>query len=412
MKRLITQIFGIIVLFLYVVCLFFASDIGLFSLNVLLAISIVLKARFSFFSIKTILIFYVLIPIAFQHWTGSSYGILEVSQLPLEFVKSNNIIFIYNIIIWFFICSSKILIKEKALFSKLNLLNSSYVIILSLMGIILIIIHYPPSFLTNGDRFDHLLPGNFWNHFSLICLLACLPNLTKSRFVQFSYIFFIFWCVIRSERVDALGLIIITFIYLLHSRNIKLIYFFIIIVPVLIAMVLIGVFRTGIKLDNLGEVIRSLVIQQTSSDIAYILNISIRHVEDFGYLFGHTYTAYIFDFIPISNNILTASELLNETYMHWGGIHLLSEPYMNFGYIGVIGFTMVECFAFYFIFNKPTKIRRLYAYFMYASIFRYCWYGIDYLFTGMIFLIPCIYLLTNKTKIDLFTPKSEVRCIE
>lgn len=407
MRKLVYFISGMLISLMYICFAIEEIAVGIFTLNIILLLFILLKARISIFSIKVFLLFYCLVPIAFQYWTGESYGILEYSNLPLEFIKINHMIFIYNFIVWNFIILTKVLAKEKKFFSNIGLMNSCYVKLIAFMGIVFIIIHYPPLFLTNGSRFDHLLPGNFWNHLSLICLLICLPKLKESHFVKGCYLFFILWCVFRHERVDALGLIMITAVYLLYTKTIKPIYFVLLIVPIGIGMILIGIVRTGIELESFGETIRSIVIQQTSSDIAYILNISVRYVEDFGLLYGKTYLSYIFEVIPVSNNSTNASLLLNDIYMHWGGIHLLSEPYMNFGFVGVFMFSVFECGLFAILLSKNTKLRRLYLYFIYAAIFRYCWYGIEYLFTGMIFLIPTVYVITNKTNISFRTSESQ-----
>ena len=66
----------------------FESPNVIFIANLIVMLLIIIKAKFSYFSIKSILMNYVLIAIFFQYNTGKSYGILEISQLQLHYLKS------------------------------------------------------------------------------------------------------------------------------------------------------------------------------------------------------------------------------------------------------------------------------------------------------------------------------------
>ena len=121
-------------------------------------------------------------------------------------------------------------------------------------------------------------------------------------------------------------------------------------------------------------------------------SISINYKNDFGLLYGKTYKNYINDAIPFYKSY-SAAAVLNDTYGSPGGIYILSEPYMNFGVIGVVLFTLLEIYIIYWITKKKTE----YSYFLYLFIlttqFRICWYGISYIEIGVIYILPILYLL-------------------
>ena len=263
------------------------------------------------------------------------------------------------------------------------------------LALLFIFIYYPPSLLRfgNTERFYHLLPGDFWNHLALVLLLLCLPNLKKSIFVKFSYLLFVIWCAVRGERVDILGLLIITVIYLLKTKTISLKSFFILLTSLLIIMVFIGTYRVGNQFSSLYDIFNDVVIQKTSADIGYIYNISIQYVQKYSYLLGKSYINYIYEIIPGTTSIYDASNILMDIYGHPGGIFVLSEPYMNFGIFGAFIYSILENQLMCIIIKSKSKISAIYYLFYFMTSFRYIWYGVRYVETATIYLIPCLYLL-------------------
>lgn len=391
-----------IVFFLLVfMIIFFLTNIyfPLFIFNLILLFLILKKAKFSLFSLKTIICFYVLVPVFFQQYIGKSYGILEYSivsnNMKLETAWINLIIFLYLLVNYIFVHKTKILDYEKRIYSKISNITIACPLLFSLLAIFFIIVYYPPTFLSNGDRFYHLLPGNFWNCLSSIFLIFLLPVIKKQKKYILPWLFVIGWCFLRNERVDALGLFILLLVYLRKNKMLSKKIFIIILVLSLIGLSVMGFTRMDIGFNSFKDFILKIVVQSTSSDIAYLLNISIRYTKDFGYLLGKTYLNYFYELLPLGTSTYDASYILSITYGHPGGIHLLAEPFMNFGIIGVLLYSIIECFFMYWVLKKKNKVICIYyCYFVVAS-FRYCWYGLRYLETGMIYLIPLVYILNK-----------------
>lgn len=370
-------------------------------INFLLFFAVIIKAKLSLFSLKSLISFYVLIPVLFQHFTGESYGVLQFSKLSLETGKINVIIYIYILVNYLFITNTNVLDHEKRVIKNLENLKGVPVIIFSMLAIILIIVYYPPKILSNGDRFYHLLPGDFWNHLSVIFLIFLLPSLKRNKLVLFPWLFVIAWCFLKKERVDAIGLLFLLLIVMykkkMVSKNVLIILTFVSVC----FLAIMGITRIGDSINSFDELIKTILIQSTSSDIAYILNISIHYVDDYGLQFGQTYFNYFYELLPIGTSSYDASLILNNAYGHPGGIHLLSEPYMNFGFIGVIIYSIFEGLILNWLLKKKNKIVIVYYCFFVVSSFRYCWYGIRYLETGIVYLIPlayCLYIILKRKK--------------
>ena len=65
----------------------FESPNIIFLGNLIVLILILIKAKFSYFSIKVLVINYALMAVFFQYNTGKSYGILEISLLELHYLE-------------------------------------------------------------------------------------------------------------------------------------------------------------------------------------------------------------------------------------------------------------------------------------------------------------------------------------
>lgn len=194
MKKILLNIFIIILSLMFFVSCISKSIILLFCLNSILVISICLKSKFSLFSIKALGVAYVLIPISYKIFANNTYGILNIYQGKIYSIQINFLIFIYLLINFLFLNNTRILENEKKIYKRMEnfKISSQNAIIFSILAILFIIIFYPPSFLSNGQRFYHLLPGNFWNHFSVIALLFLLPKMKERKIYILPWILLLF----------------------------------------------------------------------------------------------------------------------------------------------------------------------------------------------------------------------------
>lgn len=376
----------------------------LFVMNILTCLAICIIAKFSLFSIKSILINYVLLAIAFQYNTGESYGLLQITSYPLEFAKLCVVSLVYNIILLIYIINSDIIKNEENML-RYNVKESiTFSTICACMAIIFSIIAFPSLNFAFGesDRFNALLPGNAWNHMAVISLIFAMPNLKKSKIVKFSYVFCILWFLVHSERVDMIGLILALLILFLvngekegkkifSKKNIK---YYVIALIVFVVLIYIGEYRSGRTDMDFNKLIKKTLVQNTAADVGYVYNASILYPKSNGFLYGKTYLLYIIELLPfVSASKFDAVAILQEEYNTAGGILLLSEPYINFGIIGVAIFAIIELS----ILNIILKKKRSYNFFLYmfllATTFRVQWYGLMYIEKGIVYIIPAIYVL-------------------
>lgn len=398
LKNIVILLVIIVTLITYFICN--KSPNVLFISNVLLSLLIFCRAKFSIFSIKTLLVIYVLIAMAFQFNFESSYGILEFSIYKLNFGMANFLCFIYLLIIYIFIINSAILKQERDKQLEIHKISSISVLVCSIIAIVFSIIAFP-RLIFGGARFESLLPGNAWNHIVVIALLLIYPNLKNSVIAKISYIFAIAWFLITGERVDMIGVIICLFIIVASNRFdglnrtklIQILKYIIIAICILFAMIAIGERRANRSI-SLKNIVKRVLVQNTAADLGYVYNISIEFPNDYGFLYGKTYKNYLDSIIPF-NQEYSAAHLLKDTYYSPGGIFILSEPYMNFGIIGVIAFSLCEMYILHWIIKRKTK----YSYYLYlfilATTFRTSWYGISYIEKGIIYILPLLFLIVN-----------------
>ncbi|NRS82860.1 hypothetical protein BD780_000085 [Clostridium tetanomorphum] len=272
--------------------------------------------------------------------------------------------------------------------------------IYAIIGIIFAYIAFPqmPFTFNSNTRFSALLPGNGWNHFSIVALLFAMPGLRKNRIVQFSYLFVCSWFLMHYERVDILGLIIaILLIYVVKtSKNIKLstvLKVGIIVTLIFIILSYVGERRTGNVSFGISDVLAKLVSQNTASDIGYVYNSSCDFVKNDNLLYGKTYLTYIEGLIPLVDTPYRAGLIIKNLYNTPGGEFILTEPLINFGMLGVIIIPNIYLFIFKIILKKRTVLRYNLYIFLIVTAFRYLWYGFSYIETAVIWFIPLLYLL-------------------
>ena len=193
----------------------------LFFMNIILVIWTVVKSKFSFFSVKTVIVNYILFAVFSQYNYNTSYGILQINSSELYYLRINAYILIYNTIALSILINSSILQYEKDLLNRIPAISKLSTYTYSIIAIIATLIAMPTlPFLESYERFNALLPGDAWNHIAIIALIFLFPKLKDSKLVKFTYIFVIFWFLSHYERVDVIGLII-AIIILICIRKIK-----------------------------------------------------------------------------------------------------------------------------------------------------------------------------------------------
>lgn len=396
----------IIILLTYVIYKVYPSlENLLFWTNIIFCLLICIKSKLSLFSLKTLLLNYVLVSAYFQQNTGESYGLLQMSLYELNYMTMNILVLIYDIIMYIFIINTNILEKEKEKFSKEYKFANISTYILCLLAIIFTIVHIPNLDFTFStiNRFQSLLPGQCWNHAAIICLLLVMPKIKENHFVKLTYIFSILWFLLHGERVDVIGLLTVCLLFFssksiskFNFKSIKRYFKYVILIFVIItSMVYIGERRANIVDMNTDRILKKVLIQNTAADLAYVYNLSIKYPEDYGYLMGKSYANYIGEIIPFIKTNNTTELIITETYYSPGGAFLLSEPYMNFGVIGVILFAVVEMLLLNVILKRESKYSFYLYVFLIAANFRISWYGLNYIVTGLLYLLPILYLLGN-----------------
>lgn len=385
------------------------NPVYLFAVNMILTIIITISAKFSIMSLKIIVLNWTLIPAMFQYSTNESYGLLAMNLIPLYFAEMNIICLIYNLIILIFCKKTNFLNLEKVKIlnykTKLRL-RREIVVLLCIIAILSSIVAFPRMPFTSAvdGRFNALFKGNAWNHITVVALLFLLPAIKQSRSIQVTYTFCIFWFLSHYERVDMIGIIIamviVLFIWEDYSNKkikvniLKNLKYILLIGIIIIVFIIVGDKRNGGDFD-VATLMRRVLVQKTASDIAYNLTATIDFVINNGIIYGQTLIIYLFKLIPFTPNTMSTSALIQEIYNTAGGDFLLDDAFINFGFIGVLSFSIIECSIFMLL----VKFKSKYSFYVYilllATVFRVEWYGYYYIEKALFYFIPIIMFLTK-----------------
>ena len=377
--------------------------IVMFVANLFIMLMTIIKAKFSFFTIKNIIFNYLIFSLFSQYVFGSSYGILEHTNMPIHYLEMAVIMLLYNSIMYLFITITHVLEKEKKLLTQEIIISNKSAYICSAIAIICTFIAMPTiPFLQSGERFQALLPGNAWNHIAIVALLLAFPKLKKNHVVQFAYGFVIIWFLAHLERVDIIGLIIGVLLLLAAQKDkipfkkIAIAGFVLLIIAV--GMIWIGESRIGAKSSfSIQNIARKVFVQSTAADVAFSYNCAIDYYETKPIYWGSTYLKYIIEILPFmdSSNYEVGS-ILQKQYGTPGGNFILNEPLMNLGIFGVLIYAVVELYLYDKLLSKQNKFR----YFVYAFLiwttFRTNWYGWMFIEKALIYFIPILYFIVNQ----------------
>ncbi len=376
----------------------------LFFVNILFLFFIVGKTQFSILSLWAIISNYVLINVYYVYKTGHGYGLLGMTKhiYMLEFDISILILNI-SLIIWGFI--TEFLKREKESIECSIQIKKGTCEILALMGVISTYIAFPRfGFGFSTNRFEALLPGHFWNHLMVVLMIFATIRLKDSRIVKGCLIVITIWLLAHGERVDIIGLYAYLFLRTCVKKgyhvNFKFIMrFFLLFVIVFSILIYIGSAREGnLSLKKFSDILSSLFSQSTASDVGFVYNSTIDYTKKYGLLDGKTFIVYLQGFIPLLDQPMRAGAIIGKIYSSAGGEFILTEPFINFGFVGIAVLMNLYIFVIYQLIKRQKTYAVIVFYFLIAASFRYLWYGPTYIETGIIYLIPFVWICTNSLK--------------
>lgn len=366
--------------------------------NCIFLVITLLKSKISIISLWAIVTNYVILNVYFYDVTGLGYGVLALSKI--DFVSMLRYMMILNMSFFFWSTSSNFIKREKNILQNTQYNpGEKFSLVCCAIAIITVLIAFPSLPFSFGNRFEALLPGNAWNHFSIVALIFMIPNIKRYKFVAGTYAFVFFWFLSHYERVDVLGLVVaLLLIYAMKktrkkeeiARILKLgIAFFILFV----LMSFLGEARMD-STFSISGILLKLVTQNTASDIGYMYSIAVDYVSKHSLLHGESYLRYLVNLIPIfDTSKLEITTILSQYYGIPGGAFILNEPLMNFGLWGVIIVPNLFIALVYSLIKKITVYRYIVYVFIIATAFRYLWYGVSFIETAIVLLIPFMYLI-------------------
>ena len=381
------------------ICATLMNEYILLILNFFLCGLTIINGMISIISLWSFLSNYVILNIAYYYFTGDTYGILgyvNVSFLPMLIYM-----LVLNVTLFTWSFATDFINREKRLLKYQGFVpGKSFSIGCCILALASAVIAFPTLPFTQEERFQALLPGNAWNHLAIISLIFVLPVVKKYKFVLGTYVLVILWFLSHYERVDCIGLLIaLLVIYLMvRSRktvdNGKIFKVGIICVLIFAVMTFLGEARVHATF-SLTQLLRKFVTQNTACDVGYMYDIAIKYVEKNDFLWGKSYVRYLIELVPVLDaSYLETTNILAQSHGFLpGGSFFLNEPLMNFGLVGVVTIPNVYIFLVYKLIRKRTNYRYIVYVFLLATAFRYLWYGVGFIETGLVWIIPMIYLM-------------------
>lgn len=381
----------------------------LLCLNIVAVILTLTYTKLSIISLWSIITNYVIINLYFYDITGVGYGILGLTRINFVIMLQYMLILNYSLLFWGR-CTFFLQREKKMLLSDIFVAEKTFTQICCIIAILASFVAFPtlPFIFNVENRFRALFPGNGWNHIALIALIVIIQNIKKYRFVMITYGVVVFWFLSHYERSDIIGLFLLQ-IVLYVSNGMKdrkcwrlLFKAIICIMMAFIVFTVLGEIRMSSEPISMLTILKKLITQNTASDIGYMYSISCDYVLEHGLLFGRTYIRYVLETIPMINTVnFNATELLGKYYAVPGGLFFLSEPLINFGFWGVVIIPNLQIALIYFMINKYSDYAYVSYLFLLATPFRYLWYGIGFIETGMIWLIPLTLTIKKHLKTRL-----------
>lgn len=389
------------------------SPNSVFYLNVFLTLLIIKQAKISFFSLFSIVFLYPQISFFIQYNTNASYGVLQLmvntgmQRLYYSEAQIYGAIFLITFLIY--ITFTDILELEKIKLKEKFYISDSAVILISFIAVTSTIICFPniPFTVNHEGRFwqNSLLPGSAWNHVALISILILSISRFKDSLIsKVTVIFVIFIFLSNFERVDMMGFFAAISIYWIVNNREKITRFRVLVtsVPlffVVLLNVFVGEYRSGVANITFSRLISKLVTQNTATDIAYLFNSTIDYISNGFNEYHKYYFYYLVNILPGLDRIFpvtSAGSVINSVYNGPGGEHILIQPLLDFGVIGIPILSLFMLMALHFILSRKSKYFFLLYIFYIAGAFRIGWYGISYIETGTFVILPILYFLCNR----------------
>ena len=341
----------------------------------------------------------LLVPIMIQYFTGTSYGILSLNVVPLRMPELFEYNYYYSLVFLLLSVIFNFKNNELVLVNKVKIISTKRSILFNnIIAIVFTIVAFPRlGFSADAEtRFNMLLPGHAWNQLAIIGLLYNLPYLRKKS-VKFTYLFVILWFLIDGERADVTGLFFGLFVYYIMTHKISKNFWKILSLIFVLLVVLLILNNIAAARNNAGITnnFYSLLVTPTISDVGYLFNVAIDYLNKYGSLHGKILLSNFISAIPLSNGLGFTDIINSVNYMNPGGEPFLAEPIMDFGKYGVVLIAFLDFFLFRFFVEFKNKFFKLEFLLLLCSIPRIVWYGRSYVFTGVLFFIPILFLINR-----------------
>ncbi|WJD84933.1 O-antigen polysaccharide polymerase Wzy [Limosilactobacillus fermentum] len=342
----------------------------------------------------------LLFPITIQFFTGTSYGDLQANIIPLNLPKLYTYSYIYCTC--FLLLSLLFTFKSheiRTIKVKLPNYSSQVIIFNNIIAIIFTFVAFPRlGFSINNidNRFDMLLPGHAWNQLAIVALLFNLPYLRKNVTVKLTYLFVLCWFLMNGERADITGLVFGLFLFYFIKTSqerspIKTVELFALLFLFVILLNLIASWRGG-EHSTIIESINKLLVTPTTSDVAYLYNVSIDMISKFGKLHGKIFLANLISAIPLSSPVDFSSTVDNFGYLNPGGEPILAEPIVDFGVKGLYLLSFIDFIFYRFFVQFKNSFFKYEFLVLLCSVPRIVWYGRSYAYSSLLFFVPFMFI--------------------
>lgn len=344
----------------------------------------------------------ILIPLSIQYFTGTSYGLLELSLYPIYLPEILTIMYLYSVTLVFLSSLFKFALKERVLIRTGGLdLNQLAIIINNIIAIVFVIVAFPRlGMASDGNaRFDMLLPGHSWNQLSIVALLFNFRYLKSHLSVKLTYVFVIGWFLIDGERADVAGLILGLSILFLQKKGKKIRWFNVIFLCLLLTAFAILLNFIVVARNNepytMKNIVGGMFTTATLSDVGYLCNVAIDYWRKFGILKGTLLKSNILSAIPFLDPFDFTKFIDSVHYPNPGGESIFSEPLIDFGFIGLPLVATID----FFVYRLIVQFNNRFFYYEYlvilCSVPRIVWYGRSYFYSSVLFFVPMMFLLNS-----------------
>lgn len=344
----------------------------------------------------------ILIPLSIQYFTGTSYGLLELSLYPIYLPEILTIMYLYSVTLVFLSSLFKFALKERVLIRTGGLdLNQLAIIINNIIAIVFVIVAFPRlGMASDGNaRFDMLLPGHSWNQLSIVALLFNFRYLKSHLSVKLTYVFVIGWFLIDGERADVAGLILGLSILFLQKKGKKIRWFNVIFLCLLFTAFAILLNFIVVARNNepytMKNIVGGMFTTATLSDVGYLCNVAIDYWRKFGILKGTLLKSNILSAIPFLDPFDFTKFIDSVHYPNPGGESIFSEPLIDFGFIGLPLVATID----FFVYRLIVQFNNRFFYYEYlvilCSVPRIVWYGRSYFYSSVLFFVPMMFLLNS-----------------